>query len=82
MEFKLFTCGDDDGPVATETIFKSSFLKTCLVSHIQVNNDNENHQDPSPDFVHSYVNGTIDRNPNVWKTGDKLTVFYQPCKCD
>lgn len=80
MKFKFFTVGDKGAPVADETIFKSKFLKKCLVSHIIVDNDFENHQDPAPGFVHSYVNGTIDRAPNVWKTGSKLMIFYKKCK--
>lgn len=81
MEFKCFTVGDDSGFSAGQTLFKAEFLKNCLVSHIIVNNENENQQNPNPDFIHNYVDGYVDRKPNVWSTGDKLLVYFKKCNC-
>lgn len=82
MKFKFFTVGNPGAPVAGDTKFYSEFLKECIVSHIHLNNDIENQQNPSPDFVHNYVDGYIDRSPNQYKAGDKLTIFYKKCKCN
>ena len=81
MEWKNFTVGESGSLEAGQTKLKSDFLKNCLVSHIVVNNQYENQQNPNPDFVHNYIDGFIDRSPNAFVLGDKITVFYKNCNC-
>jgi hypothetical protein len=76
---KQFTCGVGNGPVAGQSIFQAEFLKNCIVNFIIVNNIPENQLNPSPNFKHSYVEGTIDRSPNVWFVSDKLIIDFEPC---
>jgi len=80
---RQFVCGDPDGPVAGQTIFKARFLKDVFVNFIIVNNVTENQLEPSPGFIHSYVKGEISRGANPWITGDKLIIDFTKCKlCD
>lgn len=78
---RQFVCGASGScPVNGQTTFTSDFLLNSFVNFIIVNNINETQLDPSPDFSHSYVTGTLVRS-NPWVTGDKLVVDYSPCKC-
>lgn len=81
MSSYQFVCGDSDGPVAGQTKFKADFLKRVFVNFLIVDNAIENQLEPSPAFKHNYVQGELDRSPNVYTTGDKLIIDYDECSC-
>jgi hypothetical protein len=80
MPTKQFTVGQPDAPNPGSTIFQHEFLRSCLVNFIIVDNVPENQLKPNPDFRHSYVEGEIDRSPNIWVIGNKLIIDYSPCE--
>lgn len=76
-----YVCGKPDGPVPGTTVFKSHDLKRIFIDYIIVDNVNENCLKPDKNFWHDYVEGELDRSPNQWALGNKLTVVYSPCNC-
>lgn len=79
MKTQQFVVGNAGAPIAGSTIFQADFLKNSIVHFLLVDNVPENQLNPNPDFKHNYIEGTIDRAPDVWTIGNKLIVVYSDC---
>lgn len=76
MQTEQFVVGTEGHAIDGSTIYRKDYLKKVFVEYIIIENTILNQLPPKADFVHSYVDGTIDISPNVFKLNDKVIIVY------
>jgi hypothetical protein len=76
MKTKQYLVGGIGGPIAGSGVFQSEDLQDILIDYIIIDGIPESGLQPTPQYVHSYLEGILDRSPILWVPGQKLTVNY------
>jgi len=78
---KQFVVGESSkSPQDGQSKFVSDFLGECFVNFIMIDNQVYNQLHPNPQFIHSYLQNTVDIFPLTFSVSSKIVFDITPVK--